>query len=54
MPVILHPKDYTRWLSREVSEKPPVDLLRPFDSDEMKTATCNPLVGNVRNNGRRC
>ncbi len=51
MPVILHPKDYTRWLSREVSEMPPIDLLRPFESDEMKASTCNPLVGNVRNNG---
>ncbi len=30
---------------------PPIDLLRPFESDEMKASTCNPLVGNVRNNG---
>jgi len=28
MPVILHPKDYTRWLTREVTERPPIDLLR--------------------------
>ena len=51
MPVIVHPENYTRWLSRELTERPPVDLLRPFDSDEMKASTCNPLVGNVRNNG---
>ncbi len=51
MPVILHPRDYTRWLSREVTERPPIDLLRPFESDEMKASACNPLVGNVRNNG---
>ena len=51
MPVILHPRDYRRWLSREVTEQPPVDLLRPFDSDAMKASVCNPLVGNVRNNG---
>lgn len=35
MPVILEPKDYTRWLSREQTEQPPVDLLRPFDADKM-------------------
>ena len=51
MPVILHSKDYARWLSREVTERPPVDLLRPFDSGKMKSSCCNPLVGNVRNNG---
>ena len=51
MPVILRPKDYTRWLSREVTDRPPIDLLRPFESDEMKASACNPLVGNVRNNG---
>lgn len=51
MPVILHPRDYGRWLDREETERPPVDLLRPFDSEEMKATICNPLVGNVRNNG---
>jgi putative SOS response-associated peptidase YedK len=51
MPVILHPRDYDRWLSREVPEQPPVDLLRPFDSDDMAMAPANKLVGNVRNNG---
>jgi len=50
MPVILHPKDYGRWLERE-SERPPVDLLRPFESEAMAATPCNPLVGNFRNNG---
>ena len=50
MPVILHPRDYARWLTRE-DERPPVDLLRPFDPEEMTKAPANPLVGNVRNNG---
>ena len=35
MPVILQPKDHDRWLSRETSEHPPIDLLRPFDADAM-------------------
>ena len=51
MPVILQPRDYDRWLSRDVSEQPPVDLLRPFKSDEMLMTPANQAVGNVRNNG---
>ncbi len=51
MPVILQPRDYDRWLSRDVSEQPPVDLLRPFESDEMLMTPANQAVGNVRNNG---
>jgi len=50
MPVILHPKDYDRWLERD-SERPPTDLLRPFESEQMVKWACNPLVGNFRNNG---
>jgi putative SOS response-associated peptidase YedK len=30
MPVILRPSDYDRWLSREVTNQPPLDLLRPY------------------------
>ena len=51
MPVILHPRDYDRWLDREQTEQLPVDLLRPLDSDEMEMFETNPKVGNVRNNG---
>lgn len=28
MPIILHESEYSRWLDREVSEQPSVDLLR--------------------------
>ncbi len=51
MPVILHSRDYDRWLSREPADQPPADLMRPFESEEMQIAPANPLVGNVRNNG---
>lgn len=51
MPVILHRRDYDRWLSREVTEQPPIDLLRPYESEMMEMGPANPLVGNVRNNG---
>jgi putative SOS response-associated peptidase YedK len=51
MPVILHPGDYDRWLDREETERLPVDLLRPFQSEAMEMREANPKVSNVRNNG---
>lgn len=30
---IPHPSDYDRWLDREETERLPVDLLRPFESE---------------------
>ena len=50
MPVILKPSDYDRWLTRDDPERPPVDLLQPYDAGEMKTFPVDPRVGNVRNN----
>ena len=51
MPVILHARDYDRWLDREETERLPVDLLRPFEAGEMEMYKANPKVNNVRNNG---
>ncbi len=51
MPVILHARDYDRWLDREETERLPVDLLRPYESEEMEMYEANPKVGSVRNNG---
>jgi putative SOS response-associated peptidase YedK len=51
MPVILHERDYDRWLEREVTDQPPIDLLRPFESDLMDMHRANSKDGNVRNNG---
>jgi putative SOS response-associated peptidase YedK len=50
MSVILHPKDYDRWLERD-SDRLPIDLLRPFESEQMVKRACNSLVGSVKNNG---
>ena len=50
MPVILHARDYDRWLMRGL-DQPPIDLLRPYEAEDMTISACNPLVGNVRNNG---
>ncbi len=35
MPVIVEPRDYGRWLSREAGVGLPVDLLRPLAAEEM-------------------
>jgi putative SOS response-associated peptidase YedK len=51
MPVILHPRDYGRWLERGEASQPPTDLLRPYESEAMQADACNPAVGNVKNNG---
>ena len=51
MPVILPLRYWAEWLDRHPEKPPPVHLLRPYDSDEMQTAPCNPAVGNVKNNG---
>jgi len=35
--VILHPRDFNRWLDREPApSRPPIDLLHPFPADEME------------------
>jgi|GEM_PF-6070824 len=31
--------------------QPPLDLLRPFESEGMEMRPANPLVNNARNNG---
>jgi putative SOS response-associated peptidase YedK len=52
--LILHPRDYDRWLGiddRDGDTRPPLDLLHPFDSDKMTMKPANPAVGNWRNNG---
>ncbi len=51
MPAILRPKDYDEWLDRDAFERPPVQLLRPFDTAAMQIHPAHPKVGNVRNQG---
>ena len=51
MPIILHARDYDRWLDRGESERLPLDLLRPFDASEMEMHKANPKLNSVRNNG---
>jgi putative SOS response-associated peptidase YedK len=59
MPVILRPRDYQRWLDPADPRSPPanlppanlpIDVLRPFDPEEMTAWQVGAAVGNVRNN----
>ena len=49
MPVIIPAKDYDRWLKLGDPARPPVDLLRPFDADQMTAWEVDRAVGNVKN-----
>jgi putative SOS response-associated peptidase YedK len=48
MPVIIPERDYDRWLKTD-PDRPPIDLLRPFDADKMTAWKVDKAVGNVRN-----
>jgi len=42
--------DSLRWLEPRDPERPPVDLIRPFDSDKMKVWRVDKRINNVKNN----
>ena len=48
MPVIIPERDYDRWLKAD-PERPPIDLLRPFEADKMTAWKVDKAVGNVKN-----
>ena len=50
MPVIVAPKDYSRWMASADTAQLPVDLLTPYPAEEMKAWKVSRAVGNVRNN----
>ena len=50
MPVILEPIDYDRWIDPDTKDRPPLDLLRPYPADRMRSWPVSQRVGNVRNN----
>ena len=52
MPMLLHARDYDRWLDREDTERLSLDLLRPYESHERQMYEANAKVNNVRNKGR--
>jgi putative SOS response-associated peptidase YedK len=50
MPLIVKRSDWQRWLEPSSAERPPVDLLRPFDAERMKAWRVDTRVNNVREN----
>ena len=51
MPVIIERKDYQRWLEPGDENRPPIDLVRPFDAEKMRAWRVDQRINNVRNNG---
>ena len=49
MPVILEPRDYARWIEPGDPARPPIDLLRPYPAEKMRSWAVDQRVGNVRN-----
>ncbi len=50
MPVIIKRSDYQRWLEPGSVEQPPIDLIRPFDSDKMKAWRVDRRINNAKIN----
>jgi putative SOS response-associated peptidase YedK len=50
MPLIVKRADWQRWLEPSQEERPPIDLLRPFDSEQMKAWRVNTRINSVKNN----
>jgi putative SOS response-associated peptidase YedK len=46
--VITPERNYDRWLKAD-PDRPPIDLLRPFDADKMTAWKVDKVVGNVKN-----
>ncbi|MGH9587866.1 MAG: SOS response-associated peptidase [Acidobacteriaceae bacterium] len=51
MPLIVKKSDWQRWIEPGDPQQPPVDLLRPIDSELMQAWTSDSAINNVRNNG---
>lgn len=55
MPVILHPKDYERWLDSELKELEQLQpLLRPYSTQEMLAYPVSTVVNKPSNDNAEC
>jgi putative SOS response-associated peptidase YedK len=52
MPLIVGTRDWQRWLEPGDPQRPPVDLLRPFDADKMNAWRADERISDVRTPGR--
>jgi len=51
MPLIVGKPHRQRWLEPSDTQRPPIDLLRPFDADQMKAWRADEKINNVKNTG---
>jgi putative SOS response-associated peptidase YedK len=51
MPLIVAKRDWQRWLELGDPQRPPLDLLLPFDSDQMRAWHTDERINNVKNTG---
>ena len=49
MPVIVHPRDYERWMAPAEPSRLPLDLLRPYPPEDISAWKVSRAVGNVKN-----
>jgi putative SOS response-associated peptidase YedK len=55
MPVILNPRDFSRWLDPSLSDPGVLqEMLRPFPSEPMTAVAVGTYVNNTRNEGAEC
>lgn len=47
--MIVPERDYDRWLQPGDPDRPPIDLLRPYDAEKMTAWKVDKAVGNVKN-----
>jgi putative SOS response-associated peptidase YedK len=51
MPVILAPDDFANWLNRDVPGKDVIDLVKPFDAEQMEAWPVSTAVNSPKNDG---
>jgi len=51
MPLIVKKSDWSRWLEPRNLQHPPIDLLRPFAAEYMKSWRVDTRINSVKNNG---
>jgi putative SOS response-associated peptidase YedK len=50
MPLIMDRANWKRWIEPGDPQRPPIELVRPFDSDLMKAWRVDKRINNVKNN----
>ena len=54
MPVLLHERDFSRWLDKSVRGKDVIDLVQPYEWEGFETIPVSTYVNKTSNDGTRC